>query len=297
MSGLKIPLRISHPASVLINGLFIAVKNSTFYYDVPIQEEEDSDTVSLIILEIDPGEVDFPFDIPVEITPYDQSKLPIDVIERIVTVEDPASGGCDILADGDTTSIGPPEWVWHATIVFDSQGEPTFVNAPGRVYGASQTIGGCCNEDPSVCPQLIYNPVKKFSELIYDSEVTAGTLYSIDLEFFTFFKDGTFMRSTIEHIKNFSYDATDWCNGVAGYNDRESYVEYYGTHNYVPGNTSISYGTTRSVCDDPLGICGYGSRGGALEFSCHMMTITAGVEGSKEVRMYRRHSASEVWYD
>jgi len=299
VSGLKIPLRISHPTSVAINGWFIAVKNSTYYYDVPIHEEEDSDSVSVVIIEIAPEDVELPLDIPVEIKPYDQNKVPVDVIERIVTVEEPepASGGCDILVDGDTTEVGPAEWVWHATIVFDHNNEAVFVNAPGRIYGASQVIEGCCNQDPKVCPQLIYNPVKGYSELVFDSKVTAATTYSIDSESFTFYNDGTFERRTLERIKNLSHEATDWCGGIAGYNDRESFVEYYGTHNYSPGNASISYGTTRSVCDDPLGICGYGSRGGAVSVTCHMLVILAGVEGSKELRMYRRHPTSEVWFD
>jgi len=297
MPGLKIPLRISHPAAVAINGWFIAVKNSTYYYDVPILEEEDSDTVSVVILEIDPERVELPYDIPVEITPYDQNKVPVDVIERIVTVEDPVSGGCDILIDGDTTNIGILEWRWHATVVFDSNDEPRFVNAPARVFGASQKIGGCCNEDPLVCPQAVYNPITKATDLIYDSEVTAGTMYSIAHELFSFYKDGTFFRFTLERIKNFSYDATDWCNGVPGFNERESVVHYYGTHDYAPGNTSISYANTHSYCDDPNGICGYGSRDGAVMVTCHMMVITAGVEGSKEVRMYVRHTYSDVWDD
>ena len=295
--GLKIPLRISHPAAVVINGWFIAVKNSTYYYDVPIHEEEDSDTVSVVILEIDPEDVELPYDIPVEITPYDQNKVPVDVIERIVTVEDPVSGRCDILIDGDTTNIGILEWRWHATVVFDSNDEPRFVNAPARVFGASQKIGGCCNEDPLVCPQAVYNPITKATDLIYDSEVTAGTTYSIAHELFSFYKDGTFFRLTLERIKNFSYDATDWCNGVPGFNERESVVQYYGTHDYAPGNTSISYANTHSYCDDPNGICGYGSRDGAVTATCHMMVITAGVEGSKEVRMYVRHTYSDVWDD
>ena len=294
--GLKMPLRISHPAAVVINGWFIAVKNSTYYYDVPIHEEEDTDTVSVIILEIDPERVELPYDIPVEITPYDQNKAPVDVIERIVTVEDPTSGGCDILIDGDTVSTGLLEWRWDWTVVFDSNDEPRFVNAPGRGFGAKQKIGGCCG-DSLVCPQAVYNPITKATELIYDAEVSAGTMYSILHELFSFYKDGTFRRITGEHIKNFSDEATNWCAGVPGYNDRKSYAYYFGTHDYVPGNTRISYANTHSHCQEPGNICGYGSRGGEVTVSCHTMVITAGVEGSKEVRMYLRHQYSDVWDD
>lgn len=295
MPGQKIPVRISHPEGVALQGIYIASKNSTFYLDVPVDEEEDSDSVAVIIIEFPQGE-DLPNDVPVQIVPYDQSKNPVDIIERIITIEEPENASCDFLKDGDTTSIGPPEWTWHYTVVFDHNGDPKFVNAPGRVFAATQEPTGCCADAPA-CPILKKDPITNIWKYEYDSKVKAQTSYSIDFEFFTFYRDGTFRRSTLENIVNFNPETTDWCAQIPGYNTRESHVEYYGTHDYVPGDTNISYITTRSACDDKLGICGYGSRPGALKFSCHTMTITAGVEGSKEERMYRRHSASPVFND
>ena len=295
LSGQKMPLRISHPETVVLKGIYIASKNTTFYLDVPVNEEEDSDTVSVIIIEF-PEDDNLPADVPVEIIPYDQNKNPVDIIERIITVEEPGTNGCDFLKDGDTTSIGPPEWVWHYTVVFDQNGEPKFVNAPGRVYGATQEPTGCCADAPA-CPILKKDPQTNTWKYEFDSKVKAQTSYSIDFEFFTFFTDGTFRRSTLEHIRNFNPESTDWCAQIPGYNERDSHVDYYGTHDYVPGDTNISYITTRWACDDPLGICGYGSRPGNLSFSCHTMTISTSVEGSREERMYRRHSASPVFKD
>lgn len=298
MPGLKIPIRISNSTSVAVGGWYIAVKNSTFYHDITLDDEEDSDTVSVVFVEIDPGDMDVPFSVPVEITPYDENKVPIDIITRIITVEEPSASDCDILVDGDTaTFFGPPEWIWYSTVLFDHNDEPIFVNAPAREFGANQEPTGCCADAPA-CPALVrdkINPNKFIYE--YDSKVTAHTSYSIDFEFFTFFKNGTFIRVTAEHIKNFDPAATDWCSGIPAYNDRESLVEYFGTHDYAPGDSRISYGSNRSVCADPLGICGYGSRPGALMHSCHLMVITAGAEGSKEVRMYERYSGSDAWSD
>ncbi|HET6542793.1 MAG TPA: hypothetical protein VFG46_20040 [Chryseolinea sp.] len=295
MPGQKIPVRISHPEAIALHGVYIASKNSTFYLDVPLDEEEDSDTVSVIIIEF-PEDDDVPNDVPLEIIPYDQSKNPVDIVERIITIEEQKNGGCDFLKDGDTTSIGPPEWKWHYTVVFDHNGDPKFVNAPGRVFAANQEPTGCC-EDGTVCPILKKDPVTNTWKYEYNSKVKAQTSYSIEFEFFTFFKDGTFRRSTMENIRNFNAQTTDWCGHIPAYNTRDSYVDYYGTHDYVPGDTNIRYITTRSACDDPNGICGYGSRPGDLKFSCHTMTITAGVEGTREERMYRRHSASPVFND
>ena len=137
MPGQKIPIRISHPEAVALQGVYIASKNSTFYLDVPLDEEEDSDTVSVVIIEFPEGE-EVPNDVPLEIIPYDRSKNPVDIVERIITIEEPENVSCDFLKDGDTTSIGPAEWTWHYTIVFDHNGDPKFVNAPGRVFGATQ---------------------------------------------------------------------------------------------------------------------------------------------------------------
>jgi len=295
MPGQKIPVRISHPEAVALQGVYIASKNSTFYLDVPLDEQEDSDTVSVIIIEF-PEDEDVPNDVPLEIIPYDHSKNPVDIVERVITIEEPQNNSCDFLKDGDTTSMGPPEWTWHYTAVFDHKDELKFLNAPGRIFAATQEPTGCCAAAPA-CPIPKRDPVTNVITYVDDSKVTAKTSYSIAFEFFTFFKDGTFTRSTMENITNFNPQTTDWCARIPGYSVQETFVDYYGTHDYAPGDTNISYRTIRSACGDPLGICGYGSRPGALTFSCHTMTITAGVEGSREERMYRRHSASPVFND
>ncbi len=163
MPGQKIPVRISHPEAVALQGVYIASKNSTFYLDVPLDEEEDSDTVSVIIIEF-PEDEDVPNDVPLEIIPYDQSKNPVDIVERIITIEEPENGSCDFLKDGDTTSIGPPEWVWHYTVVFDHNGDPKFVNAPGRVFAATQEPTGCCADAPA-CPILKKDPSHQYMEV------------------------------------------------------------------------------------------------------------------------------------
>jgi hypothetical protein len=164
-------------------------------------------------------------------------------------------------------------------------------------YSANQEIVGCC-ADSTICPQAVYNPTTMATDLIYDSKVIAETSYSISFESFTFFKNGTFFRFTTEHIKNASYTATDWCNGIPGYNDRYSDVFYYGTHDYVPGKTAISYGTNRKKCVDPLGLCGYGSRPGNIVHTCRILAIVVDklmLEGTQEIRIYLRNWSSDVW--
>jgi hypothetical protein len=305
LPGIKMPIRISHPESVVVGGWYVAINNSTFYYEVSIDEEEDSDTVSVVILEIDPEEMDlpsggveFPMNIPVEITPHDQGGQPIDVLTRVIAIEE-QPGTCDIRMDGDTIGGAVSDWIWYSTTIFDSNGKLKFCNMPYRPFNATQKVVGCC-ADSTICPQAVYNPVTMATDLIYDSETTANTSYSIQGETLTFFKNGTFGRLTVEGIKNFSYTATDWCGGIAGYNDRQSVVEYYGTHDWVPGRTTISYHANRKRCDDPLGICGYGSRPGDIMYGCRILVIMVDrlmLEGTQEVRIYLRTNTLHRWGD
>lgn len=295
LPGVKHILRLSHPQSVVINGIFMAAQGSSFYYDVPVQEEEDSDTVSVFLFEIEPENLDGAVNVPVEITPYDANKQAIDIIERIITVEESSQNACDILTDGDTTmrAYEPiDEWLWKWTVLLDPSGQPTFINGPGRVFSSLQKdIAGCCNIG---CPAYVVDPNTQQGEWVFDSFVDAGTYYSIEAEFFRFYKNGTFYRFTSESEKNFDPLSTDWCAGIPVFREGKDFVHYYGTHNYVSGDSDISYVTTRSVCADPLGLCGYGSRGGQVKFSCHAMMIIAGVEGQQELRFYRRNYGTPV---
>jgi hypothetical protein len=287
MPGVPNILRISHPQERVIKGICIAVQGSAFYYDVPIYEEEETDTVSVIIYEIDASELEVPNDIPVEITAYDDNGQPIDIVERIISVEDPAAGTCNILQDGDTaTTNWRHGWQWRWTVLLDGSNEPLLIHAPGKSYLAKQVHSGCCEN--TVCPAYVVDPNTKIGEWVYDSEFEVVAAYEIVEEIFQFFKDGTFKRATVEFQNTLDSSATDYCKGIPSMKNYVDQVVYYGPHDYVPGDADISYYTTRSICDDPLGLCGYGSRGGKVTASCHAMIISAGVESQKEMRMYTR---------
>ena len=287
MPGVPNILRISHPQERVIKGIFIAVQGSAFYYDVPIYEEEETDTVSVIIYEIDASELEVPNDIPVEIIAYDDNGQPIDIVERIISVEDPAAGTCNILQDGDTATVNWLHgWQWRWTVLLDHSDQPLLIHSAGKSYLSTQEHSGCCKN--SVCPTYLVDPNTKVGEWVYDSKFTVTTSYSIIHEMFQFFKDGTFSRLTLERQTALDTGQTDYCNGIPSIRDYVDQVVYYGPHDYVPGDNQISYHTTKSICDDPLGLCGYGSRGGQVTASCHAMIISAGVEGQKEMRMYTR---------
>jgi hypothetical protein len=212
-------------------------------------------------------------------------------VEEPITEEDPSAMGCDILVSGDTVVGGGLkwDWVWQWTVVLDRNNKATFVNAPARKFKATQHPTGCC-QNGSACPAYVPLTDSTWS-FVYNSEVTAETSYSIWRDILGFYSDGTFARYTQEYIVNFDPISTDWCSSIPAYTIDNSVVYYFGTHNYVKGNSSISYITTRKQCDDPSGLCGYASRPGSIKFSCHTLMITVDrlmLENTKETRMYRR---------
>jgi hypothetical protein len=289
MEGAKIPIRFSHPEGQPVAGIFIAVNDGTFYYDVPVEHEEESDTVSIIFIDIDPDELELPYDAPAEIIPYDANDQPLDIVERIITVEEPSGPGCDITVDRpgtltDSTGLWAPEWYWHHTVVYNSAGEATFINAPGYAHITLTAYEGCCDHDDNKNCNILSTTL--------NATVNAKISYTIMSETFAFFTNGTFARQTHERKQNFDAENTQWCPEIPAYLNDDQVVTYQGTHDYTPGATSISYLTKYSNCD----LCGYGSPGGALAFSCHLLVITRGSEGSKQVRVYVRDPTSE-WYD
>lgn len=290
LPGIKMPIRISHPKSTILKGIYIAVKQGTFYYDIPIEREEESDTVSVILLEVDPEKEDQTYHIPADIIPYDDTKTPLDKIERIITVEPTTGNTCGILVDkpttlGDTSGLWTPEWFWFATMVFGPTNEISFLNAPGNTFITNTTYEGCC--DPNR-PQGKCHPLST----TLNATARASIAYTIESETFTFFTNGTFARQTHERKQNFNPVTTDWCSGTAGYTLDDIVVSYFGQHDYLPGDKTITYGTTYASCD----LCGYGSRGGDLKHTCHLLIISRHTEASKEIRIYVRNPVS-TWYD
>lgn len=293
-------LRISHPQRTAVKGFYIAVSGSSFHYEVPVFEEE-SDTVSAIFYEIDLEELEEVLDsynIPLEITAFDNDGVPIDVIERIVTVERPGTSMCDIRIEGDTTSYDfSHAWNWEWTVLLDHNDEPIDYFAPGKIYFTEQDHSGCC-EDKGPCPLISVDPNTQEVSWVYHSTFSISTYYVIDQEEFMFYKDGTFTRTTGELQFALDVEGTDWCNGIPSMIHNYDAVFYYGTHDYLAGDSHLSYTTTRSICEDPLGLCGYGSRGGNLQNSCHAMMVIAGSEGQKEIRMYtKRYGRPQYVYE
>ncbi|WP_276374587.1 hypothetical protein [Chryseolinea sp. H1M3-3] len=284
--GIKDLIRISHPESRPVKGIFFAAKGSSFYYDVRIDTEEKSDTVSVIIFEIDPEKIEEEIssgavEVPIEITAYDDNGQPIDIIERILTVENPSVDSCNILEHS---------WHWEWSVILNMKDSLVNLNARGETYPNNFTFKDCCLN--TYCPKYDAN-----QQPYYDVEIPISLFYSIAYEWFEFYSDGLFYRETLErtsYISNPGEDPAtfDPCTWQPKIDTKSELVSYYGTHDYVPGDTNIAYRITDDSCGDNFG-CGYASRGGQLTTSCHSMFIMHGTEGQKSIRMYTRSTAGQ----
>jgi hypothetical protein len=288
IAGIKDLIRLSHPEERPIKGIYIAAQGSTFYYDVPVAREEKSDTVSVIIYEVDPEEIEEEMssgsvEVPIEIIAYDDQGQLIDIIERILAVEKPSTNECDILEY---------TWHWEWSGIFNHNDELVNLNARGERNRNSFIFKDCC-KGAIICPYYDEN-----DQPVYDVNEEIDLHYTIDYEWFEFYSYGNFYRETAEsasYISNidkddYEFDACQWEPEIQ---TRIDVVSYYGTHDYTPGSNTLNYTITNDSCGDDFG-CGYGSRGGDIIYSCHAMIITFGPPSNRSVRLYKRDTKGSV---
>lgn len=300
VSGIRMPIRIKHPADQTISGFRVGIRNGSFHYDVPVTEEYDGDTVSVIFIEvlpdlIPPGE-ELPLHLPLEIIAYDEQKEPIDKLTRIFTVEEPNLPGCSIAIPPTTDSAWM--YTWWSTLSWSTVSvnrDFSFTNYPGKPFVTETTIEGCC--DPTQ-PNGRCNPLST----TLNATVNFKGVYVINTEDLTFYTDGTYVRKTEEVKRNFDPSSTNFCAGIAGFSTLRERVDYTGTHNVVgPGVSELVLGAGTSSCD----LCGYGFTGGTLICTNHVFVIERDrrmIDGTVAYRVYIRNDAEVnewhyAWYD
>ncbi|RAV99982.1 hypothetical protein DQQ10_15600 [Pseudochryseolinea flava] len=289
LPGVRDVLRISHPESRIVKGVYFAVSGSTFYYNVEIERRESTDTVGITYFDIDPVKIndeisDGSTSLPVDIIPYDESNQPIDIIERVMTIEKP----------GDACNILNHTWFWQWSMLTDPTGHPYNLNTRGERNMNEYIFKDCCLGVPA-CPVYDEN-----QDPIYDVEIPISLYYTIVAEWFRFHSDGTFDRQTREqesYISNpgddpYTFDPCSWTPEI---DHRMETVNYWGTHDYAPGDNVITYLATGSTCPQGEIGCGYaGSVSNAqLITTCHVMAVIKGSEGGKSVKLLARGSSSE----
>ncbi|HYG18172.1 MAG TPA: hypothetical protein VD816_04550 [Ohtaekwangia sp.] len=272
MKDVQVPVKFLHDASANVAGVYVQVHGSpdasgnvtsaTHFYDVPeFEETNESDSVSVILVEFDLGDFELPVSIPVTLIPYDDNLQALDEIEEIIKVEESFE---DFDASAPCSFTSPPVegwWQWAYSLQREN-GEITFFSSPDVAYGG-QTINGCCTNGFS---GYTANCLPENVESLF-----FPTYYQIAGETFIFKADGTFERITLEKHSDPAPEVSDFCGVAYGVVETSlEFVTYEGnwtvnaTSNYLQLQTTSSTGS------------GYGNPGGVLRHNCHGLVMLMG---------------------
>ncbi len=312
------PIKFLHKgATQNVAGAFIhllAASGSTasYYYDVPeIPDMKESDTVSVIMIGIDPTGLLTPQTGAIKIIPYDESGGPIaEIIRPVKLIEkkndpDGNDGSCGlVLPPGDV-------WEWNFSFVLPKNGSDTFAfyNDPFRVHSTEgQDIEGHCCNGNSVYPE---NCPGDTSGLIGLARLHFATYYQVNFENFMFFDNGTFFRHTMENAPLPFPGESDFCGSGTGIvKENLNSTEYDGNWTIHPvtlppdfrhlsDSLQLVLQTTSSTGT------GFGNTGGVIhQLDCEsgsMMLIQLDREGGTNhlFKYYERRKAGEdpLWYN
>lgn len=285
------------------------VIDASYYYDVPeIPEMADNDSVSVILVGVDPTGLLNPSGVPpagapfifdVTIIPYDKNGQPLGSTTRPVKIADqninPTAGVCGlVLPDGQY-------WHWDLTLIEDPNSDGlVFYNDPDKKWGPNgQFINGCCIDGKSS-----YN-INCSGDTAHYRSLRFKTFFVYQDEVLQFFSSGEYHRNTVELHSLPAPDESDFCGSGTGVVHWKEYNVFY------LGNWSVNQLTTRFqgdslnltlVTKDKVGGSGYGRSGGIIhQLDCNtLVLIQRDREGQSrhEVSFFiRRHTSEEDgWY-
>jgi hypothetical protein len=218
----KLPIKFLHMDTTQnVTGVFIQVMGlvggsvATSYFDVPEVPGVDtvSDTVSVIMMGIDPTGLKLPFDFNITITPHNSSGQPLAQITRPVRIVEhntsptPKGGSCGIVL--------PPSkiWDWDCTYKLAGPGQTgqfSFFNDPNTIFIPNgQMINGSCCGGTSVygfCP----------GEKKPNRSLHFATYYRILEERFIFDDQNSYFRLTGEDAPTPVPSESNFCAGGEG---------------------------------------------------------------------------------
>ena len=235
----KRPIKFLHMDTTKdVKGMYFQVHGSvlgtsaSYFYDVPeVPDMADSDTVSVVLLGVDPAGLLGPAGSPglvfnVTIVAYDESGQALDQTTRPVKIDhpnnNPGAGPCGLqLPPGDY-------WNWHLSLIEDkSNGKLTFYNDADKIWGAGgQFITGCCINGHSSYNTVLnceLDPTKarrKHFATFFQHEESATK----------FFNTGEYTQFSRQTHSNPDPSATDFCSAKPGVvNIRSTNVTEEGT--------------------------------------------------------------------
>lgn len=268
-------------ASQDISGYYVGVKGASLYYDVPEEyidgqyiPEEEADTSSVLIIDLDPGSEDLPYPFTVEITiqPHTPTGDPLDQFDRVITVEDPSDKSvCNTIAA--QPSNNRIHWIWDYTIR-EYNGQILNVLAPDIATTVNSVAAGCCapqtgksyttSSSPSCVPN-VNTPHMQWREFqIADFSVRPYELWQI-------YNDGTIYVWSVLLQSIYNRSESDFCGPFIAFDNSEEDIYGEGTHDFVPGGDQISFDWTR--WDG-----GYRARSGTVIYTCNTLIRCWGVD-------------------
>jgi hypothetical protein len=311
MDQVKGPIKFQHlDTTQNVAGIFLQVGavingslvNASYYYDIPEAPKLDSsDTVSVIMIGIDPTSLKVPLTFNVTITPYNSSGLPIAQATRPVKIvehtKDPKGkgGSCGLVIAQDET------WDWVMSYMTNSAS--FFSYTPEKVFGADgqRILGSCCDGNVSIygnCPGLT----------LPNTDLHFNTFYQIASEQLSFFDDGGFERRTVERGANPLPDSSNFCLPFEGLVRPYLHETFYsGDYFYVPAilppDLEMYHDSLILVLNvketNPKG-GGFGNGGGILHFiDCNsLVLIQQDLEGFGQhlYKIYKRR-IFERWFE
>lgn len=188
---IKYPVKFLHSKTQNVTGAFVQLSATgggglvSHHYDVPETPNHGSDTVSVVLIGIDPADLKVPQVFDITIVPHDASGQPLAQIKRPVKLQlgnNKPNANCGLeLPQGQN-------WRW----VFSMTQDGSFINEPFKVHspGGQDIRGYCCANGSSTLPCPPFDVVGKTLHF--------ATYYQILSETFLFFNNGNFGRFTLE---------------------------------------------------------------------------------------------------
>lgn len=302
----KMPIKFLHTDTTKnVAGIFLQVMGATggsfahYYYDVPeLALADSSDSISIVLVGIDPTNLSLPSTFNVIITPYNSAHQPIDSAVKPVKIVDHKTNH---KGKGSKCGIVNPQnetWDW----VMSYREKSDFTSTPETVFGAEgQYIGGSCCGGLSVygfCP----------GEHVPNSRLHFNTFYQIAGEQLSFFDNGDFERRTVERGANPIPDSSDFC-GVFEGRVRPFLTEVFYSGHYtlesvtLPPDLQDLHDSTALVMTTETTTpknSGFGNGGGIIHYQDCRSLVLIGVDpegfGQNLVKIYQS-AIFEKWIE
>lgn len=300
--GLKSRISVLNQSNIVIGGVLVLIPEAEEYYEVDIDLDESSDSVSVFYIDLDPKDLDLPYEGGIVILPIDPNGNVIDEFDHPIHIDPPfdEDRGAGPVGNGQGTcepKLAVP-YFWIYTTV-----DGVFDDAPGYPHTGVYETMGCCTVDdnPKSVPCLGKTP---------NASVVVDNQYNlVNLEFIKLFGGGDFINVLERSFNDYDPDGSDFCNSMAGYSFRSGRLNTIGKYSFSPANSYETFYNfivhSLDISLDDIGEAGFRPRigingnspDGQAFINCRFMVESWIVEGQTITRVFERQPEGENWFD